>query len=90
MEKGLCCGFLKPLFLLSTNACLLYKTSKIVIKPFIFTIYYIGIQRVIKGLQGATGGYKGLQVVTAGYKGLQGITGGYKWLQGVAEGDKGL
>ena len=49
----------------------------------------MGIQGVIKGLQGATGGYKELQVVTGGYKGLQGVTRGYKGLQGVTSGYKG-
>ena len=67
--------------LLFTQACLLYKTSKIVFSRFIFTIYDMGIQGVTrgyKGLQGVTGGYKGLQGVTRGYKGLQGVTRGYK------------
>ena len=67
-------GFLKPMFLLSRKACLLYKRSKIVFLRFIFTIYYMGIQGVTRGymgLQGVTGGYKGLQEVTRGYRGLQ-------------------
>ena len=74
LQKCQFCGFLKPIFLLFKNACLLYKTSKIVFSRFIFTIYDMGIQGVTKG-------YRGLQGVTRGYKGLQGVTGvtrGYK------------
>ena len=59
---------------------MLYKTSKIVYAPFIFTIYDMGIH-------GVTRGYRGLQGVTGGYKGLQGVTGGDKGLRG---GSKGL
>ena len=75
------CGFLKPMFLLLRKACLLYKRSKIVFSRFIFTIYYMGIQRATKGnmgLQGVTRGYRGLQGVTGGYKGLQGVTKNYR------------
>ena len=63
------------MFLLFIKACLLYKTSKIVVSRFIFTIYDMGIQEVTrgyKGLQGVTGvtrGYKGLQAVTRAYNG---------------------
>ena len=76
------------MFLLFRNACLLHKTSKIVSSRFIFTIYGMGIQGVIRGcrgLQGVTGGYKGLQGVTRGYKGSQGVTGGYRGLQRIIE-----
>ena len=103
MQKCQFCAFLKPMFLLFRNACLLYKTSKIVVSRFILTIYDMGIQGVKRGyrglrgvkrgyngLQGVTGGYNGLQEVTRGYKGLQGVTGRYKRLQGVKKGDKGL
>ena len=72
-------GFLKSMFSLSRKACLLYKRSRIVFSRFIFTIYYMGIQRVTRGymgLQGVTRGYKGLQEVTRGYRGLQGVTEG--------------
>ena len=79
MQKCQFCGFLKPMFLLFRNACLLDKTSKIVFSRFIFTIYDMGIK----------GGYKGLQGVTGGYKGLQGVTRGYKGLQRVTRGDRG-
>ena len=71
LEKCQFCGFLKPTFSLFRNACLLYKTSKIVFSRFIFTIYEMGIQ-------GVTRGYRGLQGVTRGDRGLQGVTGGYK------------
>ena len=70
------------MFSLFRKACLLYKTSKIVFSPFIFTIYDMGIQ-------GVTRGYRGLQGVTRGYRGLQGVTRGYKGLQGVTRGDTG-
>ena len=76
-------GFLKPMFSLSRKACLLYKRSKNVFSRFIFTIYYMVIQGVLKGyrgLQGVTRGYKGLQEVTRGYRRLQGVTGGCKEL----------
>ena len=66
------------MFSLFRKACLRCKTSKIVFSRFIFTIYEMGIEGVIKsyrGLQGVTEGYKGLQGVTGGYKGLQGVTG---------------
>ena len=59
------------MFSLFRNAFLLYKTAKIVISRFIFTIYDMGIQ-------GATRGYMGLHGVTRGYKGLKGVTRGYK------------
>ena len=62
------------MILLFKEACLLYKTSKIVFSRFIFTMYHMGIQGVTKG-------YRGLQGVTRGYKGLQGVTGGHKGLQ---------
>ena len=62
---------------------LLYKTSKIDLSQFIYTIYDMGIQE-------ATRGYRGLQGVIRGYRGLQGVTGGYKGLQGVTGGDKAL
>ena len=71
------------MFSLFTQACLLYKTLKIVFLRFIFTIYDMGIQGVTKGLQGVTIRDKGLQGVTRGDRGLQGVTGGYKGLQGV-------
>ena len=48
----------------------------------------MGIQGVIKGLQGPTGGYKELQVVTGGYKWLQRgqrETKGYRGLQRILE-----
>ena len=66
------------MFFLFRQACLLYKTSKIVFSRFTFTIYDMGIQ-------GVTRGYSGLQAVTRGYKGLQGVTGGDKGLQGVTK-----
>ena len=50
----------KPTFSLFRNACLLYKTSKIVFSRFIFRFYDMGIQ--------------GLHRVTRGYKGWQGVT----------------
>ena len=81
------------MFSLSSKACLLYKTSKIVLTRFVFTIYEMGPQGVTRGymgLQGGKWGYKGLQGVTRGYKGLQGVSRGYKGLQGVTGGDKGL
>ena len=83
LQKCQFCAFLKPIFLLFSKACLLYKTSKIVFRRFILRIYDIGIQ-------GVTRGYSGLQGVTRGYKGLQGVTGGYKGFQRVTGGDKGL
>ena len=55
------------MFILSTKACFLTRTS-----PNTFS----GNTGGYKGLQGVTGGYKGLQGVTRGYKGLQGVTGG--------------
>ena len=70
------------MFLLFRKACLLHKTSKIVLSRFIFTIYDMG-------LHGVTRGYKGLKEVTGGYKGLQGVTKGYRGLQGVTRGYKG-
>ena len=82
LQKCQFCGFLKPMFFLFRQACLLYKTSKIVFLRSIFTIYDMGIQRVIRG-------YRGLQGVTRSYKGLQGLTRGYKGLQEVTRGYKG-
>ena len=70
------------MFSLFTKACLLYKTSKIVFRLFIFAIYDMGIE-------GVTRGYWGLPWVTRGYNGLQGVTRGYKGLQGVSRGDRG-
>ena len=67
-------GVLIPMFSLSRKACLVYKRSKNVFSRFILTIYYMGIQGVLKG-------YMGLQVVTGGYKGLQEVTRGYRGLQ---------
>ena len=46
------CGFLKPMFLLFREACLLYKTSKIVFLRFISAIYHMGIQGVTRGDKG--------------------------------------
>ena len=57
------------MFLLFRKARLLDKTSKIVFSPFIFTIYDMGIEGVIRG-------YRGLQGATRGYRGLQGVTRG--------------
>ena len=48
LQKCQFCGFLKAIFLLFKNACLLYKTSKIVFSRSIFTIYDMGIQGVTK------------------------------------------
>ena len=79
-------GFLKPMFLLSRKACLLYKRSKNVFSRFIFTIYYMVIQEVLKGYRG----FKGLQGVTRGYRRLQRVTGGYNGLQEVTRGYRGL
>ena len=70
------CGFLKAMFLLLRQACLLYKTSKLVSSRFICTIYDMGIQVVTSGYRGSQGG-------TRGYKGLQGVTGDDKGLHGV-------
>ena len=83
MQKYQFSGFLKSMFLLFRKACLLYKTSKIVVAPFIFTVYDMGIQ-------GVTSGYRGLQGVTRGYKRLQGVTRGYKGWHGVTRGYRGL
>ena len=66
------------MFLLFRKACLLYKTSKIVVSPFIFTIYDMRIQEVTRG-------YRGLQGVTRGYRGLKGVTGADKGLQWIIE-----
>ena len=79
LEKSQFSGFFKPMFSFLKNACLLYKTSKIVFLRFIFTIYDMGIQ-------GVTRGYRGLQGVTRGDGGLQGDTGGYNGRQGVTKG----
>ena len=57
------------MFLLFIKAGLPYKTSKIVVLRFTFTIYDIGIQEVTRG-------YTGLQGVTRGYGGLEGVTKG--------------
>ena len=81
MQKCQFCEFLKPMFLLFRQACLLYKTSKIAFSRFIFTIYDIGIA-------GVTRGYIWLQGVKRGYRGLQGVTRGYRGLQGVTTGDR--
>ena len=80
LQKCQFCGCLKPMFSLFTNACLLYKTFKIVFLRFIFTIYDMGILVVTRG-------YKRLQRVTRVYKGLQG---GYNGLQEIKGGDKGV
>ena len=90
LQKCQFCGFLKPMFLLFIKACLPYKTSKIVVSRFIFTIYDIRIQEVTRGYRGLRRGYKGLQGVTRGYKGLKGVTKGYKRLQVVTGVDNGL
>ena len=69
------------MFLFFKKACLLYKTSKIVFSPFIFTIYDMGIQGVTRGsrwLQGVTRGDRGLQGVTTGDRGLQAVTKDYR------------
>ena len=66
------------MFSLLRNACLLYKTSKIVFSRFILTIYEMGIL-------GVTRGYRGLQGVRRGDRGLQGVTRGDKGLQGVTK-----
>ena len=60
---------------------MLYETSKIVFSRFIFMIYDMGMQGVIKGyrgLQRVTRVYRGLQRVTRGYKGLQRVTKDYR------------
>ena len=70
------------------KACFLYKTSKTVFSPFIFTIYDMGmheVKRGSRGLQGNTRGYRGLQRVTRGYKGYEGLTRGYRGLQRILE-----
>ena len=59
------------MFSFSRNACLLYKTSKIVFTQFNFTIFDMGIP-------GVTRGYRGLKGVTGGYKELRGVTKGLK------------
>ena len=82
LQKCQFCGFLKSMFLLLRQACLLHKTSKIVSSRFIFTIYDMGIPEVTRG-------YRGLQGLTRGYKGLQGVTRGYKGLLRMTGGDKG-
>ena len=72
LQKCQFCSFLKPIFLLFTKACLLYKTSKIVFQGLIFTIDDMGIPGVkigYRGLQGVKRGYKGLQWLTRDYKG---------------------
>ena len=79
-------GFLKPMFSLSREACLLYKRSKIVFHN-LFSRY---ITWEYRGLQGVTWVYEGLQGVTGGYKGLHGVTRGYWRLQGVTKGYKEL
>ena len=85
LKKCQCCGFSKAMFSLFRRACLLYKTSKIVVSRFIFPIYHMGIQGVTRGYKGLQGGYKGLKGITEGYKGLQGVTGGDMGLQGVTK-----
>ena len=67
LEKCQFCGFLKPMFSLFRQACLLYKTSKIDFLQFIFAIYDMRIQGVTRGylrVQRDTGGYRGLHKVT--------------------------
>ena len=86
LEECQFCAFLKPMFLLFTKACFLYKTSKIAFLRFISR----SMTWEYRGLQGVQGGYKALQGVTRGYKALQGVTGGYNGLQQVTGGDKGL
>ena len=79
------------MFLLFRKASLLYKRSKIVVSPLIFTVYDMGIQGFrsgYRGLQRVTRGYRGLQEVTRGYKGLKGVTRGYRGLQEVTRGDR--
>ena len=71
LEKCQFCGFLKQMFSLFRKTCWRYKTSKIVFSQFIFTIYYMGIQRVTRG-------DKGWQGVTRGYRGWQGVTKDYR------------
>ena len=77
--------FLKPMFSLLRQACLLHNTWKTVFSRYILAMYEIGIEEVTRGI----GDYKELQRVTRGYKGLQGVTRGYKGLQGVTRGDRG-
>ena len=69
LQKCQFCAFWKAMFLLFRKACSLYKTSKIVLPRFIFTIYDMGIQ-------GVTRSYRGLEGVTRGYNWLQGVTRG--------------
>ena len=75
LEKCQFCGFLKPMFSLSSKACLLIKWKV----EDRFTIYFHDL------LHGNTRGYMGLQRVTRGYRGLQGVRGGYNGLQGVTK-----
>ena len=79
-------GFLKPMFLLSRKACLLYKRSR----SFFDDLFTRSITLEYRGLHGLTRGYRGLQGVTGGYKGLQGVTRGYRRLQGATGGCKEL
>ena len=60
------------MFLSLRNACLLYKTSKIVFHD----LFSLSMTSEYRGLQGVTGGDKGLQGATRGYRGLQEITRG--------------
>ena len=81
------------MFSLFMKACLLYKTFKIVVLRFTFTIYDMGIPGVTRGyrgLQEVTIGDKRLQRVTWGYKGLQGVTKGLRRFKVVTRGDGGL
>ena len=56
-QKCQFCGFMKPMLLMFRQACLLYKTSKIVFSRLIF---------IFRGLQGVTRDYNGLQGITGG------------------------
>ena len=73
-------GFSNRCFLFR-QACLLYKTSKIVFHD----LFSRSMTWEYTGLQGVTGGYKGIQGVTGGYKELEGVIGRDKGLQGVAK-----
>ena len=66
------------MFSLFMKACLLYKTFKIVVLRFTFTIYDMGIP-------GVTRGYRGLQEVTRADKRLQRVTWDYKGYRGLQE-----
>ena len=66
------------MFSLFMKACLLYKTFKIVVLRFTFTIYDMGIP-------GVTRGYRGLREVTRADKRLQRVTWDYKGYRGLQE-----